>query len=433
MIKFIFILLLPLCVYSQGSFKVSSGINIVSTNNPHINLYNTDLYNNTGNSDFTDGVIWGLTGDVSIFGTTIQKFNGLRLNNPAGLVLSANIIITDILEMVDGDIDINGHTLEIGTSPTNPGTIDWSGGTINGPLKRWFAASTNSTQASGIFPIGNDATNRNVVINYTQAPSVGGYIIVEYKTGIPPQVDEYAGLPLWTPDGKLIQNYENNGYFEITPDDYNSPLNNSAYTIKMRGVNLTTVDDYNIIRLIKNAGPSHSGWTSCGSHSLISGTNSDITVTSTNVTGFSWFNFGSQNNNPLPVELLYFDGVKYPTFNMLKWSTASEHNSSYFDVERSIDGIEWRVIGTKTAAVNSNTQLNYSYLDAINQFTIHYYRLVQYDIDGKFEIYGPIALDNSNDKQVVKYINLAGQEVGPETKGIVFEIYNDGTSKKTIR
>jgi hypothetical protein len=90
-------------------------------------------------------------------------------------------------------------------------------------------------------------------------------------------------------------------------------------------------------------------------------------------------------------------------------------------------------VGTKASAVNSTTQINYSHLDAINQFTTHYYRLVQYDIDGKFEIYGPIALDNSNGKQVVKYINLAGQEVTPEYKGVVFEIYEDGTSKKIIR
>lgn len=178
------------------------------------------------------------------------------------------------------------------------------------------------------------------------------------------------------------------------------------------------------------------------------GTVSPGTLTSTAVGGELTIRFKSDVSNvgtwngfvaiattitPLPVELLYFEGTEHPTFNMLKWATASEHNSSYFDIERSTDGIEWRVVGTKTAAVNSTTQINYSYLDAINQFTIHYYRLVQYDIDGKFKIYGPIAIDNSNGKQVVKYINLLGQEVGPDCKGIVFEIYNDGSSKKTVR
>jgi hypothetical protein len=34
---------------------------------------------------------------------------------------------------------------------------------------------------------------------------------------------------------------------------------------------------------------------------------------------------------------------------------------------------------------------------------------------------------------VVKYVNLMGQEVGPEVKGVVFEVYEDGTSKKILR
>ena len=137
---------------------------------------------------------------------------------------------------------------------------------------------------------------------------------------------------------------------------------------------------------------------------------------------------------PLPVELLYFDGTVYPTFNSLKWATASEHNSSYFDLERSIDGLDWRIVGTKTAAVNSNQKINYSYLDAIDQCTIHYYKLIQYDIDGQSKTYGPIILDNRiKEKKIIKHVNSLGQEVGPEYKGILFEIYEDGTSKKIIR
>ena len=136
----------------------------------------------------------------------------------------------------------------------------------------------------------------------------------------------------------------------------------------------------------------------------------------------------------LPVELLYFEGITYPSFNNLKWATASEQNSSHFIIEKSKDGENWREIATKSAVGNSTEKLNYYYLDNINEFILHYYRLVQYDIDGKFEIYGPIALDNTiKVKKVVKYVNLMGQEVGPEDKGVIFEIYEDGTSKKILR
>jgi hypothetical protein len=146
------------------------------------------------------------------------------------------------------------------------------------------------------------------------------------------------------------------------------------------------------------------------------------------------FGISVSSPQPLPVELLYFEGTAYPSFNNLKWATASEHNSSYFGIEKSTDGETWREVATKQSAGNSTEKINYYYLDNIDQFSIHYYRLVQYDIDGKFEIFGPIVLDNRvKEKTIVKYVNLLGQEVGPEYKGVVFEVYEDGTSKKIIR
>jgi hypothetical protein len=137
---------------------------------------------------------------------------------------------------------------------------------------------------------------------------------------------------------------------------------------------------------------------------------------------------------PLPVELLYFEGTQYSTFNMLKWATASEQNSSHFIVEKSTDGENWREIANKPSAGNSTEKLYYSFSDDINYLGLNYYRLVQYDIDGKFEIYGPIALNNEiKEKKIIKYVNLMGQEISPETSGVVFEVYEDGTSKKIIR
>jgi len=136
----------------------------------------------------------------------------------------------------------------------------------------------------------------------------------------------------------------------------------------------------------------------------------------------------------LPVELLYFEGVQYSSFNSLKWATASEQNSSHFIIEKSIDGETWKEITSKPAAGNSTTKINYYYLDNINQFTLHYYRLIQYDIDGRCIAYGPISIDNRREtKKIVKWVNLLGQEVGEYEKGIVFIVYVDGSTKKVIR
>lgn len=135
---------------------------------------------------------------------------------------------------------------------------------------------------------------------------------------------------------------------------------------------------------------------------------------------------------PLPVELIQFDSDEYPQWNVIKWTTASEYNSDYFDLEKSIDGEYWVSLTKKKAAGNSTEILKYSYID-INQNEITYYRLLQYDVDGKFKTYGPISsLKQIKNKVVVNYINLMGQTVHQQTKGVIFEVYDDGTTRKII-
>ena len=134
----------------------------------------------------------------------------------------------------------------------------------------------------------------------------------------------------------------------------------------------------------------------------------------------------------LPVTLLYFEGQEIESSNILNWSTASESNSDYYDIEFSRDSYTWNSLGNVSAAGNSNMTLDYSFLDVTPLPTINYYRLVQYDWDGEFEIYGPIAIDNrKEEKRIVKYVSLSGKEIDPtSTTGLVIGIFEDGTTVK---
>jgi hypothetical protein len=137
----------------------------------------------------------------------------------------------------------------------------------------------------------------------------------------------------------------------------------------------------------------------------------------------------------LPVTMLYMVGKYIPELgNMIEWSTASEQNSSYFEVQISVDGSEYRSIGQVSAAGNSNSKLDYKWIDQgplANAF--NYYRLLQYDVDGANEIYGPVMIDNRNKLyKIVRRIDMMGREVGPDAKGVVIEIYEDGTMLRTI-
>jgi hypothetical protein len=82
----------------------------------------------------------------------------------------------------------------------------------------------------------------------------------------------------------------------------------------------------------------------------------------------------------------------------------------------------------------STETINYSQLDYSINNNI-YYRLTQFDIDGEFEIFGPIFIQrNIIERKPVKYINSIGQEINPyNSKGLIITIYDDGSIIKTIK
>ncbi len=90
------------------------------------------------------------------------------------------------------------------------------------------------------------------------------------------------------------------------------------------------------------------------------------------------------DNCTAPVELIRFDVKKYSNGNSLVWETASEQNSSYFIVQRSIDGITFEDVRQVAAAGNSSTIISYSFLDQTysKDASVVYYRLKQVDMDG---------------------------------------------------
>ncbi len=139
----------------------------------------------------------------------------------------------------------------------------------------------------------------------------------------------------------------------------------------------------------------------------------------------------------LPVELTFFAGECIEGVNILKWQTASEHNSDYFLLQRSTSGEfdENSVIDIIESAGNSNQIINYSFVDKTFSKAINYYKLIQVDFDGAFKEYDPIAIDNTNkQRKVLQTINMMGQQVfDTNTHGMYIEIYDDGTSNKIIR
>jgi len=92
----------------------------------------------------------------------------------------------------------------------------------------------------------------------------------------------------------------------------------------------------------------------------------------------------------LPVEFLDFTATCNETnATELKWSTASEHNSDYFNVEKSVDGINWKMLAKVEAAGNATERIDYSIVDS-EKTRGAYYKLWQYDVDGTVNLLATI-------------------------------------------
>jgi hypothetical protein len=102
------------------------------------------------------------------------------------------------------------------------------------------------------------------------------------------------------------------------------------------------------------------------------------------VTSYSPITFGSTapNENPLPVEVVGFAGLQNGNSVVLEWITMSEKDNDYFEVERSIDGVNFVAIGRIEGAGDSSDKLSYSFTDNAPEQGCAYYRLVQVDYDG---------------------------------------------------
>jgi hypothetical protein len=320
---------------------------------------------------------------------------------------------------------------------------DWSG--------IWFipAATTNyytnafvsSTSSAVIYGTGNGTSAYesdwysfpNLVVDaaydYQFKFRLGSYRFTSTSGTRGVDIGDYITVQLSTNGGTSYVNElritgASNAFWNYNSTAYTKTANGTLTTIgpSAGGDRTSTGDGYSVIQLNIPAGTTQIAI--------------DIFARA-NSAGEEWWmdNFElTRTGGPLPVELSYFDGVTYSKFNLINWTTESEQNSSHFDLESSVDGENWKKITTKIAAENSTEDIKYSYID-YNLNPLTYYRLQQYDIDGKYETFGPIVITRDiTDKKIIGYINLLGQKVDPiYTTGIIIEIYDDGTMRKVIR
>lgn len=213
-------------------------------------------------------------------------------------------------------------------------------------------------------------------------------------------------------------------------------VNSSSCTPSTNGfqISMFTGTSTNLVTFLSSGpSPGYSGVT-------VTMTLSTITCIYIQLDGYSGCkcNFSMKISNQtcsLPIELLYFDGVqKLCKQNTLSWATATETNNDHFEIERSLDAINFKKIKEILGAINSLETKQYSFIDSNPELGINYYRLKQVDLDGSYKYAPIIDVDNSCilNLKIIKLTNLLGQEVNEEYGGPKIIYYNDGSILKSL-
>lgn len=134
------------------------------------------------------------------------------------------------------------------------------------------------------------------------------------------------------------------------------------------------------------------------------------------VAGFSGF-FVKTSPVTLPLQLIHFQGRRRSGVSHLEWRTESEANTSYFVVERSLDGNSFATAGQVAAIGNGSA--HYRFADMFAFTGMCHYRLKMIDLDGSFR-YSPFVQLREDGFEVHLYPNPASAIQGTvslQTKG----------------
>jgi hypothetical protein len=300
-------------------------------------------------------------------GATTTTFYNLTINNSFGVSLANPINVSNSLSLIDGVLysDAINKVTCLATGSSNIGS---SLAYIDGPFVQKVAASVPTTIN---IPIGKNNAYRPLIltIQHTNATNV------DYTSEVINSSARTLGFAL-PPTLSLVSAVR---YYNITRS---AVANLSSARLTSTYGNDDVVTDATNLRLARDNGAS--AWVDIGGVGSANGAGS---ITSSSFSGFNTtFTLANMLNgsNPLPVEWLGFNVEKKGLVNALSWTTASEKNADYFDVQRKIGTEDFINVGRVSAVGNSIVISNYSFSDQILTSSIVYYRLKQVDKDGGY-------------------------------------------------
>lgn len=262
-----------------------------------------------------------------------------------------------------------------------------SGGTYSGTSATIFVDGyvSDSGSTNFTFPVGDASLpDGNVHTLGISALSAIATAVTSYN---------YSGTTS-SPNKTTLDATTNGGVSAIDPSAYwtmGSTAVNAVVTIASRDVGSVFATGSNVFVVGYNIAAAK--WQNIGTAPVAMQTGGQsLSSNSVDISRYSSFAVGT-NSALLPIALVRFVGAANGCIVNLAWQTATEINSSHYDVQLATNGTDF----TKVAEVKSNnsaTGATYTYAYKLGSGT-HYFRLKAVDNDAHF-MYSPIVPVNGS-------------------------------------
>jgi len=291
----------------------------------------------------------------------------LQVNNSNDVSLEGDLTISGALTLTSGDIEVNSHTL------TLTGTT--SHGSSTSYLKLNGTGNVKTTVGADpvILPVGRNPYLPIIIDDGGSA---------EYTVGV---ADKVYSNPT-TQATELTQNCVS----ETWTIQSSQSVSNVSIQIGWDAAEETTGFKRNKCTVAYWENGVNSSWTKGSGGGAASGSDPYFQTTSMGSMSTNLYYFGiGSSGSPLPVELSFFqvNWLEAGQKAALYWETAAEINNSHFEIERSVDGIHYKVIRQIGGNGTTNSAQQYSFTDHNVPTTqgYVYYRLKQVDFNGQHE------------------------------------------------
>lgn len=428
-------------IYIDGGANgdyTSAGTGIITPSATGIITLEGDWNNNSGNTGFgaDAGTVVLNDGAQNISGTSSTYFYNLTLQGTGAKTLNVNTYVggaitnTGVLSLGTRPLILNSFVLTITNNATT--AVSYTTGYVqsetnagtNPSIMTWnlgFAAGTY------VYPFGT-AAGLQIPLTFDKTVTGGSDVSIATRPTATSANTPWAGGVTHMYDPILAQDGSDEAVIDRWWEINSTAATTADITFRYDGaLENTMIVPYNT----GNIGAQY--WTAAwlpnnaniGSAPAVTAGVGSVTASALTISNAYTPWILSSLAAPLPVELVNFTAVCNEPLVNVAWTTASEINNSFFTIQRSDDGINYRDLGTVAGSGTTSQMNTYSFTDTEPTVGATYYRLKQTDFNGQFTVTAPIVQEQCGN---------AGETVAAFGNGtdVTVDIYTPAESEYTI-